>query len=84
VIGTDSLSSNTELNILSELKTLQLNFPELKCGELLTWATSNGARALRIENKFGDFAAGKKPGILLIENVDPNGSIKNASSRVLL
>ena len=34
VIGTDSLASNNKLNILEELKTLQLYFPSLSIEEL--------------------------------------------------
>jgi cytosine/adenosine deaminase-related metal-dependent hydrolase len=84
VIGTDSLASNHELNILSELKTLQLHFPAIQLEELLQWATSNGARALRIQNQFGSFEKGKKPGVILIEGVDENQAILNATCRSLL
>jgi cytosine/adenosine deaminase-related metal-dependent hydrolase len=84
VIGTDSLASNHQLDIISELRTLQENFPVIKLAELLTWATSNGARALRIEDRFGDLNKGKKPGIVLIEGLDEKDSLANAHSRSLL
>lgn len=70
VVGTDSLASNTELNILEELKLLQESFPHLSITDLVCWATYNGARALGEENSFGTIETGKKPGILLIDNVD--------------
>jgi len=70
VIGTDSLASNTKLNILEELKTLQLNFPSVSIEELVYWATLNGAKALGEENRFGTLEPGKKPGLLLLQNVD--------------
>ena len=38
-VGTDSLSSNDDLNIVDELYCLQRNFPEVPLGELLTWAS---------------------------------------------
>jgi cytosine/adenosine deaminase-related metal-dependent hydrolase len=69
-IGTDSLASNHELSVLAELITLQLNFPEIKLEELIKWATINGAKALQIEDKFGSFEAGKKPGVNLISGID--------------
>lgn len=69
-LGTDSLASNYELSILSEMKTLQDNFPEIKLTELLTWATQNGAKALNIEKNYGTFERGKKPGINLIRGID--------------
>jgi len=70
VIGTDSLASNTSLSILEEIKTLQFNFPDLSVKDLVAWATINGARALGEEERFGKIEPGKRPGLLLLENVD--------------
>jgi aminodeoxyfutalosine deaminase len=70
VIGTDSLASNSKLSILDELKTLQFNFPEIPMETLVGWATMNGARALSQERQFGSIESGKKPGLLLLQNVD--------------
>jgi aminodeoxyfutalosine deaminase len=70
IIGTDSLASNNKLDILEELKTLQVNFPSLSLEELVSWATLNGAKALGEEKRFGSIETGKKPGLLLLQNVD--------------
>jgi cytosine/adenosine deaminase-related metal-dependent hydrolase len=70
IIGTDSLASNANLSILEELKTLQLKFPEIPIKDLVSWATMNGAKALGEEEQFGKIEAGKKPGLLLLQNVD--------------
>jgi aminodeoxyfutalosine deaminase len=70
VTGTDSLASNNRLSILEELKTLQLYFHSLSIGEMITWATLNGARALGKDDLFGKIETGKKPGLLLLQNVD--------------
>jgi cytosine/adenosine deaminase-related metal-dependent hydrolase len=70
VIGTDSLASNTRLDILEELKTLQVFNPSLKIPEIIIWATLNGARALGKEEMFGSIVPGKKPGLLILQNVD--------------
>ena len=70
VIGTDSLASNHKLSILEELKTIQYNFPELSLVNLISWATANGARALGEEKLYGTIEPGKKPGLLVLENVD--------------
>ncbi|HEY4337480.1 MAG TPA: amidohydrolase family protein [Puia sp.] len=67
VMGTDSLASNHGLSILEELKTLERAFPGLSAGQLLQWATLNGAQALRMESELGSFVPGKKPGVVLIE-----------------
>jgi len=69
-LGTDSLASNHNLSILSEMVTLQHYFPEIELNELITWATLNGAKALGIEQDFGSFETGKKPGINLITGIN--------------
>lgn len=70
VIGTDSLASNNKLDILEELKTLQINFPSLSIEELVQWATINGAKALGEEDEYGIIESGKTPGLMLLQNVD--------------
>jgi cytosine/adenosine deaminase-related metal-dependent hydrolase len=70
LIGTDSLASNTSLSIINELKSIQLHFPDISLETLLRWATINGARALGEESTFGSIEPGKKPGLILLKNVD--------------
>jgi aminodeoxyfutalosine deaminase len=70
VIGTDSLASNTSLSILEELKTIQFNFPSISLHDLIFWATMNGAKAFGEENRFGSIEPGKKPGLLVLQNID--------------
>jgi cytosine/adenosine deaminase-related metal-dependent hydrolase len=70
VIGTDSLASNNRLSMIEELKTLQKYFPDISLIELVFWATLNGAKALGEEERFGRIEVGKKPGLVLLENVD--------------
>ncbi|GAB3015175.1 amidohydrolase family protein [Niabella terrae] len=67
VLGTDSLASNHQLSILAEIKTLRQHRPDLRLEQLLQWATLNGARALRIDDRFGSFEKGKIPGRVLID-----------------
>ena len=67
VLGTDSLASNDSLSILAEIQLLQKNFPHVELTEMLRWATYNGAKALKIDNRFGSFEAGKQPGILSVD-----------------
>lgn len=66
-LGTDSLASNQQLSILEEMKTISKHYPEVGLEELLGWATINGADALGFSAQLGSFEAGKKPGIVLIE-----------------
>lgn len=72
VLGTDSLSSNHQLSILSELKTISKNFPSIPLEEMLNWATLNGAKALQMDNIFGSFGIGKKPGVIAIDQISNN------------
>lgn len=83
VVGTDSLASNESLDLLEELKTIQFHFPELSLEKLFTWATSNGAKALGIDHQYGSFEKGKRPGVVLVENI-VEGNLKEASSRRIL
>ncbi|MDR2651834.1 MAG: amidohydrolase family protein [Prevotellaceae bacterium] len=84
-IGTDSLSSNTNLSIIEELLTISGNFKNIELNELLTWATINGAEALGIAEKFGTFETGKTPGAVLIDNVDTEKMMltKKSTSQIL-
>lgn len=68
-IGTDSLASNSQLCILSEMKLLQQNIKEVSFEEILKWGTINGAKFLGLENDFGCIKKGKKPGLNLITQV---------------
>ena len=77
-VGTDSLSSNDDLNIVDELYCLQRNVPEVPLGELLTWASRNGAEFLR-KPEFGTLVAGKRPGLVFIDNLSPEGRLTSAS-----
>ena len=70
ILGTDSLASNHQLSILEEIKTIVKNFPKIETETLLKWATINGAKALQMENELGSFDKGKRPGVILIENLE--------------
>lgn len=79
ILGTDSLASNHQLDILEEIKSIQKKFPHIKTGTFLKWATLNGANALQMSDKLGSFDKGKKPGVILIENIS-DGKITNQST----
>jgi len=69
-IGTDSLTSNWQLSILEELKTIEQHFPYIGAETLLRWATINGATALGFEKELGSLEVGKSPGIILLSGGD--------------
>jgi cytosine/adenosine deaminase-related metal-dependent hydrolase len=80
VVGTDSYASNWSLNMLDELKRIQTHNPQVALAEMLTWITSNGARALQMEDKLGSIEIGKKPGLILIENLSNLHQLTSSSS----
>ncbi len=84
-LGTDSLASNHSLSIFDEMKTIQLHYPQISFETLVKWATSNGAKALGIENQFGSIEIGKKPGLNLISHFDfkNNKLLNNSVLKVL-
>jgi cytosine/adenosine deaminase-related metal-dependent hydrolase len=70
VTGTDSLASNNRLSILEELKTLHIFYPWVPLQDLIRWATLNGAMALGEDAAYGGIQPGKKPGLLLLQDID--------------
>lgn len=77
-IGTDSLTSNWQLNILEEIKTILKYCSYLSFETVLNWATINGAKALGWQQKFGTLELGKTPGIVHINHTE-NKSITDKS-----
>ena len=84
MLGTDSLSSNDDLDMVKEMVCLHKNFPEVPMSEILTWATLNGARFLKKDGIMGSLEAGKKPGIVRINNNDGDGyvTVESSSERI--
>ena len=74
-LGTDSLSSNDDLDMVAEMACLHAEFPEVPMSEILTWACLNGARFLSKDDELGTFETGKKPGIVRISGVDESGFV---------
>lgn len=66
-LGTDSLASNHQLSIWEEMKTIHQNKPNITFETLLTWATLNGAKALKMDKDLGGLEVGKNPGIIAFE-----------------
>lgn len=68
-LGTDSLASNHQLSIVKEMQTLQ-RYKYISLESLLQWATLNGAAFLGIDRQYGSFDVGKKPGVILLQQVE--------------
>ena len=78
-VGTDSLSSNDDLNMVAELYCLQTSFPSIPLGELFQWACLNGARFLDKDDVLGTIQVGKRPGIVLVTGLDQEGRLTGES-----
>jgi cytosine/adenosine deaminase-related metal-dependent hydrolase len=68
VLGTDSYSSNWQLSIAEEIRTIRTSFPEIPLTTVLQWATINGAQALGRDDSLGSFEKGKQPGVVEIDD----------------
>lgn len=79
-IGTDSLASNHQLSIISELQMLKENFKNLDWEMLLKWGTYNGAKALQLEQEFGRITIGKKPGLIQLSGLEED---KPVATRII-
>lgn len=81
-IGTDSLTSNWQLSVLAEMKTIARYQSYVSLDLLLKWATINGAEALGYEADLGSFEVGKTPGVNLLslqpgqKNIDQDTAIR--------
>jgi len=83
-IGTDSLTSNWQLSVLEEMKTIQKYKSFIPFETMLTWACKNGAEALGYEDTLGTIEVGKGPGLVHISaavGMDDTIDISNAVSR---
>jgi cytosine/adenosine deaminase-related metal-dependent hydrolase len=65
-LGTDSLASNSSLDVLAEARMLAQRFPTVPASELVRMATWEGARALG-RSDVGRISIGARPGLLAID-----------------
>jgi len=86
-IGTDSLSSNWQLSVFEEMKTIKKYNSYIPTSTLIEWATYNGAVALGFDDTLGSFTVGKKPGVVLIDcelDADEEAILTNAEVKRLV
>lgn len=65
-LGTDSLASNTDLDLFREAGYVMENYPSIRPDSILEMITSNPARALGRNADFGSIEAGGKAAILAV------------------
>ena len=59
VLGTDSRSSNPDLNLWAEVQLVHRKFPDIAAEQLLSMVTMDAAFALGVEQSFGSIEEGK-------------------------
>lgn len=69
-VGTDSLTSNWQLSVLEELRTISKFQSYVPFETLLSWATINGAEALQMDGDLGSLEVGKSPGLLSLNGLE--------------
>ena len=66
-LGTDGASSNNNLSMIKDINLAALlSQPKLSAYDVLSMATINGARALRLDDRIGTLEAGKDADIVMI------------------
>lgn len=73
-IGTDSLTSNWQLSVWEEMKTILKLQSYLPFDTVLEWATLNGAKALGYDAHMGSFDTGKTPGVVYLKTTPGQSS----------
>ena len=81
-IGTDSLTSNWQLSVLEEMKTIAKYQSFISFDLILEWATLNGAKALGKDDVFGSLDKGKSPGLLNLQFDPENQNLFDSSVQV--
>jgi len=82
-IGTDSQASNTDLDLMSELRELRQADSHLTYSQLLEMATAMGAITLGLEDRFGILECGMQADLAIFrvgKTVDPEKAVVEVGS----
>ena len=66
-LGTDSLASAPDLDLFAEMQFLRQQHPQIAAQTVVQAATAGGARALGLEDRFGQIAPGMSSAMIAIE-----------------
>ncbi len=87
-VGTDSRATNPDLNMLSELRFVALQHPQVTRATILKLGTINAAKALGTEQRVGSLSPGKAANLAIIklpnrEAADPYELLFNSDEPVV-
>ena len=66
-LGTDSLASNTDLDLFSEAAYVLDGYPDLRARDVLGMITLGGARVLGLGARYGSLGAGRAAALLAVD-----------------
>ncbi len=83
-LGTDSLASNPDLDILAEARFLRRHYPEVAPATLLRMLTLNGAEALGFDALTGSLTPGKSADLVVLplpndDRADPHDLVLDSA-----
>jgi cytosine/adenosine deaminase-related metal-dependent hydrolase len=81
-VGTDSLASNSDLDLMREIRTLQARMPQAPAHSFIAMATAHGALALGLETRFGVLEPGMQADVVAfrVEGMrDPEQALLHAA-----
>jgi cytosine/adenosine deaminase-related metal-dependent hydrolase len=86
-IGTDSLASNPDLDVLQEIRFLHREYPEVPAATLLHMATVAGAEALGWASETGSLTPGKSADLIVVplpphDHADPHRLLLESNTAV--
>jgi len=82
-LGTDSLASNSDLDLLEEARALHAIEPSFAPEELLRMMTLSGAHVLGLQDEFGSLEPGKQADLIVhrLPGADPVGELISQGGR---
>ncbi len=83
-VGTDSAASNSDLDLMSEVRALHAEQPDLPARALVDMATRSGATAIGVEDRFGVLEPGLQADVAIFElgdTHDPEAAVVRSAGR---
>ncbi len=74
LLGTDSLASNEDLNMFSEMRAMSDSFPELNPAELMLMTTKNPAAAIGRAGRLGELSPGSIADFIAVQDHGGTGT----------
>jgi cytosine/adenosine deaminase-related metal-dependent hydrolase len=85
-LGTDSLASAPDLDLLAEMAAMREEHPSLSAPAVLRMATFNGAAALGLSDRFGSIEPGKSDRLVVVplppNSEDPAGVVCSCPTQI--